>query len=167
MASVVYTLVRSQALSWRSSTSDTFPVRWTQQRQAFRLHIVSVQQARVHCCLLGNKFTAMQVPTRHGLLQGASRTVSPSLNHCNHHQTALTSTVASPDTPSKRSWMLVGLSRSTTKTSITTQRFNGMSVSIILESTVVLSSIQWSSYDQQNTSDNVQELHKCSGYSHK
>jgi hypothetical protein len=63
--------------------------------------------------------------------------------------------------------MLVGLSPSATKTSITTQRFNGMPVSIILESTVVLPSIQRNSHDLQNMTDNVQELHKCSGYFHK
>ena len=144
-----------------------FSCGWTQQRQAFRLQSVSMQQARVHCCLLGNKFTAVQVPPPHCLLQSASLTVSPSSSHCNHHQTALTSTVASPDTLSKRSWMLVGLSPLATKTSITTQCFNGVSVSTILESTVVLPSIQWNSHDQQNTIHNVQELHKCSGYSRK
>jgi hypothetical protein len=167
MASVVYTLVRNQALSWKRSTSNTFPVRRTQQSQAFRLHSVSIQQATVHCCLLGNKFTAVQVPPLHGLLYSASLPASAFLTHCNHHHTALTSTVASPDTLSKRSWMLVGLSPSATKTSITTQRFNGTSLSIILEPNVVLPSIQWNTLDQQNTTDNVQELHKCSGYSHE
>jgi hypothetical protein len=109
----------------------------------------------------------VQGQQHHRLSWSAALPVSPSLICLTDHQRVLTSTAASPYMMSKHLWIHIGFSPAAPKYSNTAHCFKCPSISVILESTVVLPPIKWNRCGYQKIMMNVQGLQLCSCYSHK